>query len=145
MKKCRMCNHEIDHDAKICKQCGSDQRLFFRFIKVTGLANIVSIIVLILAVIQYYDAKNEKVMAQIANESAQIAQTKVDSLRNRIEILTKLNAEISYISTHRFEILASGAIIYPEIFSNKIDSLMQIIEPNRDKQEKWLEILNKSK
>jgi hypothetical protein len=145
MKKCKMCKCDIDNKAKLCNHCGSDQRYIYRFVKDTGLINIVSIVVLVLAYIQYNNAKKEKVLAQEAKISAQVALHSIDSLGNRIEKLTKLNTEISYISTHRYTITVDGGIMYPEIFSNKLDSLMQIIEPDRDKQQKWKEKLNKSK
>jgi hypothetical protein len=140
-----MCESDIEPKAKLCKHCGSDQRDICRLIKEIGLINIVSIIVLVFSYIQYNNARKEKVLAQEANNSAHIALQSIGSLGNRVEALTKLNAEISYISTHRYTILASGGIIYPEIFSNKVDSLMQIIEPDKDKQQKWIEKLNKSK
>jgi hypothetical protein len=140
-----MCKCEIDNKAKLCNHCGSDQRDICRFVKVTGLINIVSIVVLVFSYTQSNNARKEKVLAQEANISAHVALHSIDSLGNRIEILTKLNAEISYISTHRYTITVDGGIKYPEIFSNKLDSLMQIIEPDRDKQQKWKEKLNKSK
>lgn len=146
MKECKLCKCELKAaNAKICYHCGSDQRDFLRFIKDTGFTNIVAVVVLIFAFIQYNDAHREKVLAQEANASAQIALHKIDTLGSHVEQMVKLYAEISYIQTTIFSITADGGIIYPENFHTKLDSLMKIIEPDRLKRQGWIENLNRSK
>jgi hypothetical protein len=88
MKKCKMCKSEINRYASICQHCGSDQRFFYRFIKDTGLINIVSIVLLVFAIVQYNNARKENVLAQEANISAQKALHSIDSINNHFNKLT---------------------------------------------------------
>jgi hypothetical protein len=146
MKKCKFCKSEIDADASICKHCGSDQSRYIRVLKITGLTNIVSIMVLVFSLVQHCSTVKEKDLAQKANESAQIALHKTDSLSNRNKILTKLNAEISFIERYRSMItIDNNGVTYPKVFSKKLDSIMQIIEPDSNKRMRWKENLSNSK
>lgn len=85
MKECKLCKCKLKPGAIICHHCGSDQRKLLRILRDTGLINIVAVIVLILAFSQYNAARGEKVLAQEANASAQIALHKIDSLGSHVE------------------------------------------------------------
>ena len=145
MKKCKLCKKKIDIDAKVCNHCGSHQKNFNRFLRNTGLINIVSIIVLILTFIQYNSARNEKKLAQKAQESAEAALEKVKSLRDETIKITTLSTELTYLENNNYTIYADGGIEYSDVFYEKLDSLMILIKPNENEKKKWIEELSNSK
>jgi hypothetical protein len=138
MKECRMCKSQINKDASICKNCGSDQRVLFQFIKNTGFINILSIAVLLLSFIQYNNAKKEKTLANEANVSAQSALKTIDSLSNHLQKLSKLYLDVSFITAYKGTLHADGGMTFPAEYSWKLDSLSRLIEPDKIKRKQWL-------
>ncbi len=141
MKECKMCHKKIDPRAKVCSHCGSDQRWLHRFLRDTGLINILAVLAVIFSFMQAENARQEKVLAEQAKKSAELALENTGDISIRFQQLARLYAEVSYIETNDYTILASGAISYPEIYSKKLDSLMLLIEPDSIKRSAWLESL----
>lgn len=142
MNNCKMCSSEINDNSKICKHCGSDQRWIYRFLRTTGLINIVAVVVLLLTFIQYHNARNEKILAQEAQKSAENALYQVRELRDETFSITKLSTELTYLQSYKYTVYASGGIVYPDKFYNDLDSLFELIEPNVIEREKWKESLD---
>ena len=73
-KECKFCKKDIHSDARICRYCGTDTRLPLRFLKITGLINIVAILVLSFSIVQFKSTFKERIAAEDAAEAAKLAQ-----------------------------------------------------------------------
>ena len=77
-KACRWCKKSIPGDATICSECGHYQNRLYDNL---GLANVISLLLFILSVLQFVQASHERTDAISANDTAKVTLGKVVEAR----------------------------------------------------------------
>ncbi len=93
MKRCKHCKEAIQGDAEICKHCNRHQGKIWSLVNhISNTAGVVTILLFIVSLFQYYDSRQERIKAQEAMDTATKLYNRVDSL-NR-----KLNSTIQFVN-----------------------------------------------
>src|SRR5688500_824455 len=84
-KKCRYCLQDIPTIASVCSRCVRDQNPFFNHLKVDHIGLIIALIMMVLAYLQFDEAKKERTKASEALERAQRANARADILEGVVK------------------------------------------------------------
>lgn len=140
-KSCKYCKDEINSDASLCNHCGQSQSGFLYFINYFGLIpNLISVLLLIVAIIQTNLANEEQINAESANNNAQKALLKITEAEKRIKetkkdilIISKSIIKISEILP-RSTGYGSGLSLSDEmILKENINVIKKISDKTNDK------------
>jgi len=96
-KLCRSCFEEIDVSATVCQHCGQRQGFLGQHfghisVGISGVAIVVSIVMMVLAIAQYFEARKQRIDASEAARKANLALTQAKSDANEIKDL-KIQAD----------------------------------------------------
>jgi len=147
---CKYCLSDIPKTAKVCNGCGRDQRWLLN-----NLANIpllLSICFLVLSILQFYEARNERINAtvartdadkalQAANDAvhrAEQAEEKVLKTATELRQVMKLVVESSFITAQGGIGLRMGSA--PEAkkrLESNLSQLSKFAQPDSKEEERW--------
>ena len=128
---CRHCFSPLHHQkTKICPQCGRDQRRLFHIVKAV---NLVSVGLLILAAMQFYEARQERIKAEEAT-------TRIVKMEGDFKRVAKAFVENNLISSEvRLTWAESNSSPRLQRFDKNVDELARFIEPDDSKRKQWIE------
>jgi len=97
---CRYCRMEINECARICHHCQSNQNILIA--NLDRFALIISMGLLILAFMQFDEARNDRISAEKALNQAEQARIGIEKMDIHFKSAIKAFAENNYIIAHQY-------------------------------------------
>ncbi len=147
-KECKYCKSQMKTDATVCSTCHRNQKPIKDIVYPPNFIIIISLIIslglLVLAYMQFYEAKKEREEASTALNQALIAKEEVERTALDLRKTLKLVVENSFIQAQSGIGLIMGAD--PEAkkrLEKNLNELSKFVEPDSLSNKKWWQNINK--
>ena len=139
---CRHCAKSIEKTATVCHHCGLHQNILISYIDRLGV--LLSVLLVLLAYLQFYEARNERVKAETAHREAQNARVTAEEAAKRASDFAK---EIENLNeSFRKLALNSASMAYLQAEANTLSVISatnkQDIERRKRAKEELFEDIN---